>query len=80
VNEQLVIVPLDSRQVPLAPNPVGVLDRVTNVSDGLNPLPETTTVTPGGPETGLMEMDAVLVTWNEVEAESETVLPVAVTT
>ena len=81
MNEQPVIAPLETVQVaPLAPKPPGVFESVTIVSEGLNPLPDTTTVTPRGPEVGLSEIDAVLgVTVNVAEAKSEAILPVAVT-
>jgi hypothetical protein len=80
VNEQPVIEPLETIHVPAAPKPPGVLDSVTDESEGLNPLPDTETVTPGGPEVGVREIVAVLVTVNVAEPTSEAVLPVAVTT
>ena len=80
VNEQPVIEPLETVHVaPLAPKPVGVFESVTIVSEGLNPPPDTTTETPRGPEVGLSEICAVLATVNVAEAESEAVLPVAMT-
>jgi hypothetical protein len=81
VNEQLVIEPLETPQVrPLANKPDGVLDSVTDESEGLNPLPDTKTVAPGGPAGGVREIVAVLVTVNVAEPTSEaTTLPVAVT-
>ena len=74
------IEPLETEQTrPAAPKPVGVFESVTDVSEGLNPLPETTTETPSGPELGLSEITAVLTTVNVAEAKSEAKLPVAVT-
>jgi hypothetical protein len=82
VNEQLrEMVPLKTvHMTPLAPSPAGTLDRVTFVSAGLNVLPETITVVPGGPEVGLSVIEAVLaVTVNVADAGSKTTLPVPVT-
>jgi hypothetical protein len=72
------IVPLETvHVVGLVIRPDGAFVSVTDVSEGLKPLPDTTTVTPGGPEVGLSVIAAggtVKVAW----AESR-VLPVSTT-
>jgi hypothetical protein len=77
------IVPLETGQVtPLEPKPVGKLPNITSVSEGLKPLPDTTTVTPRGPDVGVREIvggGVEDVTVKIAETESDTVLPVAVT-
>jgi hypothetical protein len=74
------MVPLETGQVTtLELKPLGKLPNVTNVSEGLKPLPDTTTVTPREPEGALSEIVAVFATVNDVETKSETGPPVAVT-
>jgi hypothetical protein len=74
------IVPLETGQLaPFAPNPVGVFESVTMVSEGLKLVPDTTTVAPSAPEVGLSAIVAVLVTVNVADTKSEAALPVAVT-
>jgi hypothetical protein len=50
------MVPLETGQVTTLAKLVGVYESATDVSEGLNPLPDTTTVTPGGPDVGVSEI------------------------
>jgi hypothetical protein len=78
VNEQPgLIEPLRTVHItPVAPKLEGVLESVTYESDELNPLPDTTTAVPRGPDVGLSEIPTTV---KGVEAASETTLPVAMT-
>ena len=57
-----------------------LFESVTELSEGLKPVPETVTVVPSGPKVGLSGLIvAVYSTVNGAEAESETALPVDLT-
>jgi len=53
VNEHALTTPLEIVQVPVAPNPEGLLERVPIVSAPLKPPPLTVTGVPVGPAVGL---------------------------